>query len=126
MTCPIKPPALKEPMCQPPPLIRQNRGDQLYQNVLGAYGQGKRENYSTAAPYYNRFSDDNTKLNAMEPFGSKGKCLEGVKMATSHRCSSNYLQCHNGKYETKGCTMGRFFDPRTLSCLERSKIPSCR
>jgi hypothetical protein len=69
-TCPIKPIHRKTPMCQPPPLIRHKRGMQMYQNVLDAYGTeiGK-ERYSTATKFYDaKHSDDNYKLNIMEPF----------------------------------------------------------
>jgi hypothetical protein len=68
MTCPIKSIQGKPPMCKPPPLIRKNRGQQLYQNVLDAYGEEYKEKYSTANKYYDRFSDDNYKLNIKEPY----------------------------------------------------------
>lgn len=84
MTCPIKPIQRKQPLCQPPPFIRQNRGQQLYQNVLSAYGQygPKKEGYSTACNYYNRFRDDNYKLNILEPFANKN-IKPGVKIRWS-------------------------------------------
>lgn len=72
MTCPIPPIQRKKPMCKPNPLIRQSRGPLEYQHVLDAYGTEvkPKEMYSTAQKYYDKFSDDNYKLNITEPYAT--------------------------------------------------------
>lgn len=99
MQCPIKPVAYKTPMCQPPPLIRKNRGMQLYQNVLDAYGKEKKfpEKYSTATKYYNKFSDDNYKLNIKEPYSTASHYYDNFRDANYKASLYEPFSCQSGK-----------------------------
>lgn len=139
-TCPINPPVRKSPMCSPPPLIRQNRGNQLYQNVLDAYGKQAREGYSTASKYYdklkegystatkyyNKFSDDNYKLDLLEPWLYEPwvTCIDGKKLAISP-CNPKYILCKNDNLSVVSCRKGEVFHEGQGICKNRLNVPGC-
>jgi Chitin binding Peritrophin-A domain. len=112
MSCPIPPVPRKPPMCSPPSLIRKERCFGSYHNILDAYGTTKTEHYSTATPYYIKFSDDNTKLNMLEPYSNNPKAY--------YRRFSDANHGYNITEPYHGYTLEQF-DNR-IPCLEGRKI----